>query len=138
ESPAADYHRLRIDCKRLRYALEFLADLYPDGARPLVKRLVVLQDVLGLHQDADVAISRLRGLARERADVLAAPTIFAGGEIAGRYRMEMIGLGGRFPAAYSAVVGRRWRRFHVELETLRPEPPMTPPALPPEAPDTSE
>ena len=29
DSPAADYHRLRIRCKRLRYALEFLGDLYP-------------------------------------------------------------------------------------------------------------
>ena len=62
-SPAADYHRLRIRCKRLRYALEFLADLYPGETRPLIGRLVTVQDVLGLHQDADVAIERLRHLA---------------------------------------------------------------------------
>ncbi len=39
-SPATDYHRLRIRCKRLRYALEFLADLYPGETRPLIRRLV--------------------------------------------------------------------------------------------------
>ena len=32
-SPATEYHRLRIRCKRLRYALEFLADLYPGATR---------------------------------------------------------------------------------------------------------
>ena len=54
-SPATDYHRLRIRCKRLRYALEFLSDLYPGATRPLMRRLVTVQDVLGVHQDADVA-----------------------------------------------------------------------------------
>ena len=48
----------------MRYTLEFLADVYPQHARPVVKRLIALQDLLGLHQDADVAIERLRLLAR--------------------------------------------------------------------------
>ena len=63
DSPPDDYHRLRIKGKRLRYTLEFLGDLYPDDTKPLVKRLTALQDILGEHHDAVVAIERLRDLA---------------------------------------------------------------------------
>jgi triphosphatase len=119
-SPAADYHRLRIRCKRLRYALEFLADLYPGAARPLLKRLVALQDVLGSHQDADVAIGRLRTLAREGGAELGPATIFAMGEIAERYRQEMEELRRRFPDAYARATGSRWAALREVLERNRP------------------
>jgi CHAD domain-containing protein len=121
-SPADDYHALRIQGKRLRYTLEFLADLYPGGAKPLIRRLTALQDVLGLHQDADVAIERLRALAAERGDDLGPATIFAMGEIAERYRSEMIALRRQVPAAYAAVAGKRWKQFRAQLEELRPTP----------------
>ena len=122
-SPADDYHALRIQGKRFRYTLEFLGDLYPGAAKPLIKRLVTLQDVLGLHQDADIAIERLRSLAAERGADLGPATIFAMGEIAERYRSEMVALRRRFPAAYSAVAGKRWKRFMGQLEALRPPEP---------------
>jgi CHAD domain-containing protein len=51
---AADeqYHRLRIRGKKLRYLLEFFADLYPADLVPqLVKELKKQQDVLGHFQD---------------------------------------------------------------------------------------
>src|SRR5205823_14785928 len=62
-APAAAYHRLRIAGKRFRYALEFLADVYPAETESVVKRTVALQDLLGEHQDADVGALRLRRLA---------------------------------------------------------------------------
>ena len=123
-SPPAEYHRLRIRCKRFRYALEFLADLYPGSTRPLVKRLVALQDVLGLHQDAAVAIERLRQLATERRGALPAETVFAMGEVAGRYREGMKALAQAFPAVFEPVVGKRWKAFRNVIEAARP-------ALPP-------
>jgi triphosphatase len=119
-SPAGDYHRLRIRCKRLRYALEFLADLYPGQADPLLRRLTALQDVLGLHQDADVAIERLRALARDHPEELDAATIFAMGEIAERHRREMVELRRRFPKAYARATGDRWRSFVDVIERERP------------------
>jgi CHAD domain-containing protein len=119
-SPAGDYHRLRIRCKRLRYALEFLSDLYPGEAESLVRRLTALQDVLGLHQDADVAIERLRRLAPEHAGELDAATIFAMGEIAERHRREMVDLRSRFPDAYARATGKRWTSFVDVLERERP------------------
>jgi CHAD domain-containing protein len=123
-SPPTDYHRLRIRCKRLRYTLEFLADLYPGETGPLLRRLVALQDLLGLHQDGDVAIARLRALASDPAEALGAPTAFAMGEVAARYRREMADLRLEFPSAYAAITGKRWRSFRDEIERRRPVPPQ--------------
>lgn len=119
-SSPEEYHRLRIRCKRLRYALEFLGDVYPGHARPLIKRLVRLQDVLGLHQDADVAIDRLRRLAAERGRELPAETVFAMGEIAERYAQSMVALRAEFPAAYARVRGKSWKAFRSAIEERRP------------------
>ena len=55
----SDFHRLRIRCKRLRYALEFSAEVYGGRTARYVRRLTALQDELGLMQDAEVAALRL-------------------------------------------------------------------------------
>jgi triphosphatase len=57
---AADLHALRIRTKRARYLLEFLRDLIDRPGRRLIKRLVRLQDQLGAHQDAIVAVQTVR------------------------------------------------------------------------------
>lgn len=50
-------HRLRIAVKKLRYAAEGFAPLYPGKrARALLRRLARLQDVLGAIQDAATAV----------------------------------------------------------------------------------
>ena len=122
DSPAAEYHRVRIRGKRLRYALEFLADLYPGRTRPLTKRVVALQDILGLHQDAEVAIERLRRLAGEHGAELHPEAIFAMGEIAERYRRNAAELRARFPEAYGRVTGKTWKAFAKLIEAERPAP----------------
>jgi triphosphatase len=121
DSPAGDYHRVRIRGKRLRYALEFLSDLYPGRTRPLVKRMVAVQDLLGLHQDAYVAIERLRELSVERGAELPPTTIFAMGEVAERYRRSAAQLRGRFPKAYARATGKRWKAFAKLIEAERPK-----------------
>ncbi len=61
--PAAELHALRLDAKRLRYATELLAPLWPGQApRRYLRRLMKLQDALGLANDADVARGLVRGL----------------------------------------------------------------------------
>jgi CHAD domain-containing protein len=126
DSEPADYHRVRIRGKRLRYALEFLSDVYRGRTQPLLKRLVALQDVLGLHQDADVAIARLRRLAVERGDELGPTTVFAMGEIAERHRTRAAELRAQFPAVYKRVKGNKWKSLRKLLEDQRPAP--APPA----------
>jgi inorganic triphosphatase YgiF len=55
-APAAALHELRIECKKLRYASEFLAPLYPGkAAARFAKRLARLQDRLGHLNDAATA-----------------------------------------------------------------------------------
>ena len=54
-------HRLRLQCKRLRYLLELFASLFPrDAMSALVKQLKQLQDVLGLFNDYSVQQETLR------------------------------------------------------------------------------
>jgi CHAD domain-containing protein len=66
DAPARAFHRLRIDAKKLRYLLEFFADLYPEEtARRLVKELKRLQDTLGGFNDMAVQRARLATLASQ-------------------------------------------------------------------------
>ncbi len=52
ESPDADFHELRKECKKLRYLMECFASQFPrDEIRPLIKALKCLQDNLGEFQD---------------------------------------------------------------------------------------
>jgi inorganic triphosphatase YgiF len=56
DAPAKERHRVRIDAKKLRYAAEFLAALYPPKrVRRYVAALEDLQDLLGALNDAAVA-----------------------------------------------------------------------------------
>jgi CHAD domain-containing protein len=124
--PAAqpsEYHRLRIACKRFRYALEFLADIYPGETKRLVKKSVALQDLLGAYQDAHVAIARLRDLATTRGGELVADTVFAMGEIAERYRSSMEEIRGQVDAEQAPLVGKPWKRFRKRMEAARPQTP---------------
>jgi len=56
ELDAHGLHELRLDAKRLRYAAEMFAPLWPGkGTRRFLHRLAALQEVLGLANDAAVA-----------------------------------------------------------------------------------
>lgn len=55
DTPDERVHELRIQCKKLRYLMEFFAGLYPDKTiKPLIKSLKGLQDVLGRFNDYSV------------------------------------------------------------------------------------
>jgi triphosphatase len=137
-APAA-YHRLRITAKRFRYALEFVSEAYPGETKALIKRTVVLQDLLGAYQDADVATARLRDLAARRGTELGPETVFAMGKIAERYRASMDEVLGGVPEAYAKLVGRRWKTLRKSMEAARPPAPLVSrlraaPAQPPVSP----
>ncbi|MFG1491479.1 CHAD domain-containing protein, partial [Oceanospirillum sp. HFRX-1_2] len=59
-SPDEQVHEVRLGCKKLRYLLEFFADLFPKKQiRPLIKALKKLQDNLGAFNDLSVQRERL-------------------------------------------------------------------------------
>ncbi len=63
-------HQLRIGGKWLRYTLEFVAEALGPDARPLIERVVAMQDHLGLMNDAEVAAMKARALLVARTGTL--------------------------------------------------------------------
>jgi len=63
---AQNMHRLRIDCKKLRYLLEFFRSLYPaNDIGTLIQTLKQLQDCLGDYNDYCVQQESLRWFYQE-------------------------------------------------------------------------
>ena len=114
----ADFHRLRIRCKRLRYALEFSGEVYGGRTSRYVRQLTALQDELGLMQDAEVASIRLADLATGAGDLPPA-TVFVMGGIAERHRREVDRLLRRLPNDLKRVRGREWRDLLDVMERRR-------------------
>jgi triphosphatase len=108
------FHAVRIDAKRLRYALEFFSSLYGEGVADYIRQVVMVQDLIGKHQDAIVAIDHLRELAAE-ATTLSGPTIFAMGRIAEQYAESAGRIRVQFPEVYRELGARRLKRLEAEL-----------------------
>ena len=124
ESSGEEYHELRKKGKRLRYALEFLSNIYGDPTKNLIKPLKNLQDVLGDHQDAKVATAHLRQLSviKGHSPKLPPETIFVMGSIAQRYDTRARELRAKFPKAYSRIRGKRWKKLKGVMEKACPTP----------------
>jgi CHAD domain-containing protein len=58
-APREMLHTLRIDCKHLRYALEFFVEVLSPSVNAVVRDVVVLQDHLGDWHDAVIALQGL-------------------------------------------------------------------------------
>ncbi len=116
----SDFHRLRIGCKRLRYALEFSSEVYGGRTSRFVRQLTGLQDQLGLMQDAEVASIRLADLATGGAHLPAA-TVFVMGGIAELHRREVDRLRRLLPKEVSRIGGREWRDLLDLMEQRRAE-----------------
>lgn len=96
-------HTLRIEAKRLRYALEFFREVLPANANECIQTVVALQDHLGELHDADVALTRVRAFLVHGAQTQLAPEAM---QAAGRY------LASRQTKLQQLrrTVGRPWRK----------------------------
>jgi len=66
-TPDSELHRLRIECKKLRYLLEFFASLFPPAEmKKLIGQLKKLQDNLGEFNDYSVQRQRLEDFWKEK------------------------------------------------------------------------
>lgn len=110
-SPPPDFHAARIQCKRLRYALDCAAPLYGRPARAVIKRLAVIQDVLGHYQDAQVGIARMRDLCGRHAADLTPETIAALDEIAQRHAQQGDEIRQQFWPAWRRLRGSAWKKL---------------------------
>ncbi len=115
-----DFHRLRIRCKRLRYSLEFGAELYEGATTRFVRQLAGLQDELGRMQDHEVAAVRLAELAAGDTDLPAA-TVFVMGALAERHNRGVERLLRRLPKEVARTGGREWQDLLRVMERRRDE-----------------
>ncbi len=90
-TPDDELHRLRIECKKLRYLLEFFASLFPAGeVRLIVEHLKNLQDNLGDFNDLSVQQDDLKSYLEALSPARTHPETFAaiGGLIGCLYREQ--------------------------------------------------
>jgi triphosphatase len=117
---AADFHRVRIRCKRLRYSLEFTGELYGGRTSRYTRRLTGLQNQLGLMQDAEVAAARLAALAVGDGHLPAA-TVFVMGTVAEHHRRDLRRLLRRLPDDLARVSSREWDDLAAAMDRRRVE-----------------
>jgi triphosphatase len=119
-SPPERFHELRIEAKKLRYALEFVGPVYGKQALAFSARVTALQDVLGLHQDAYVAIAELEEMATTSARELGPAALLAMGAIVERYRLHAGELRSHFAKVYRPLAGSEWKGLQKLMESKRP------------------
>jgi CHAD domain-containing protein len=103
-------HELRIAGKWLRYTLEFVKDALGDDAAPLIARVTVLQDHLGLMNDADVSASMARTFLVEHAGELSGLESAAIGRYLVSREREVARLRRTIGAPWRGVAGVTFRR----------------------------
>jgi CHAD domain-containing protein len=94
-----ELHRVRIAAKRARYASELAEPALGKAGTRFVERAKVVQDVIGDHQDACVAESRIRGLALRGGG----KTGLAAGRLVERQRRRKQAARKAFPDAWRAL-----------------------------------
>jgi len=127
---ATDFHRLRIRCKRLRYSLEFVQDLYGEPAVAFTKRLAKLQDLLGSLQDCQVAMDRLHAHALRSQPPLSRASVFLMGAVAEDARLEAARLLGAARKRVGVLREEEWQHLAHVLERHRMAVPGDAPADP--------
>ncbi len=113
-APLPTYHALRIECKGLRYALEFFREVLGEEAPALIKQVTALQDLLGNLQDAHIAEALLTGFLEERSKrshKRSAEISLAGVEAYLEFQRDrQAELVASFPVPWAELVGVEFRR----------------------------
>ena len=104
------YHLLRIQMKKLRYASEFMATAYEGALDAMIERTVEIQDCLGELQDTVFTRKFIEGLLEDWKGKLVDPDLlFILGEI---YQLQS-----EIARERRETFGRIWKRFSSE-ETM--------------------
>jgi CHAD domain-containing protein len=111
------YHAVRGRVKKLRYALESVAEIIGKPANDMLRALRRWQEKLGMQQDADVAGRRLRYLATHPPKGLPPEALFLMGGLAAHHARLAVKARKRHPPAYRKMRGR-WKALKSQLEQL--------------------
>jgi triphosphatase len=115
DSSTEEYHEVRSQVKKLRYALEAVAALYGKSAVEMVRALRRWQENLGVQQDAAVAMRRLNALAGAQAKSIPAETLFLMGRLAERHRGTAAQGRKRCATGYRKV-RQKWKKLRMKFE----------------------
>ena len=115
DSSADEYHEVRGQVKKLRYALEAVAALYGKPADDMIRALRRWQENLGLQQDAAVAMQRLNDLAGAKPKGIPAETLFLMGRLAERHLGAARQARKRCATGYRKVRGK-WKKLRAKFE----------------------
>lgn len=103
-------HALRIESKRLRYTLEYFAEVLPVTSRNLIAAVTEMQDHLGLLNDAHVAATITRDWLTLNAPRLPASSREAVGLYLDSREADMERLRRSFRTVWRRITGRTLRR----------------------------
>lgn len=104
------FHRLRIEMKKLRYASEFMAPAYDGSLDPFIERTVEIQDCLGELQDTVFTSGFVEDLLRDwKGKIVDPDLLFILGEI---YQLQA-----EIARLRQEKFGKIWERFSSE-ETI--------------------
>jgi triphosphatase len=115
DSSTKEYHDVRGQVKKLRYALEAVAPLYGKPAVGVVRALRRWQENLGVQQDSAVATRRLNALAGAQPKSIPAQTLFLMGRLAERH-LGMAAQGRKHCAAGYRKVRQKWKKLRVQFQ----------------------
>lgn len=105
QAPDEQWHAVRVNAKRARYAIDAVAEVIGGDAKRLAKRLASVQDLLGEHQDAAVAAATWLAIARSDPDDHSLAV--AAGRLYERERAAIRRVRSRFPEAWQAASRRK-------------------------------
>jgi triphosphatase len=115
DSSTEEYHEVRGQVKKLRYALEAVAALYGKPAVEMVRALRRWQENLGLQQDAAVAVQRLNTLAKAQPKAIPAETLYLMGRLAESHVGAAMHARKRCTTGYRKV-RQKWKKLRAKFE----------------------
>ena len=115
-------HMLRIQCKKLRYLIQFFANLFPPRKISiLVGQLKKLQDMLGKHNDLSVQVNYLFEIAKKIPANLSQlnKTLVAIGSLIGKLETEQLSVKESFAETFTFFSSSQNQKLFRELFTLQ-------------------
>ncbi|HEY3783069.1 MAG TPA: CHAD domain-containing protein [Fimbriimonadaceae bacterium] len=116
-SPSPEFHRLRKQAKKLRYTLDFFAELYGKSGEQMVSHLKGLQDLLGSRQDDVMASDHLKAIVATNG--LAKGTKTVAKKIISSFSDEAKQYAHDFEPAFEDVFGKPWRKLDRVMKKSR-------------------
>lgn len=109
DGPDEEWHEVRIQGKKARYAAEACVPVFGPPAKELARQVERVTEVLGEHQDAAVAADTVRSFVSGRR--IGAPAGFALGLLHGMQRDAVDASREHFTAIWPEVSRSKWRRW---------------------------